>query len=112
MTLIPYAATGLGDFWNRWHISLSTWFKDYVYFPLGGSRHGTMRTYVNMFITMVGGMAMPAIRSPRDTSSLPKCSRKIRSFGPRSRTRPAPNGTDDETDLGGTAQPVLEQGAK
>src|SRR5262249_4597785 len=49
----PYAATGLGDFWNRWHISLSTWFKDYLYFPLGGSRHGTVRTYVNMFITMV-----------------------------------------------------------
>jgi D-alanyl-lipoteichoic acid acyltransferase DltB (MBOAT superfamily) len=49
----PYMATGLGDFWNRWHISLSTWFKDYLYFPLGGSRHGKVRTYINMFITMV-----------------------------------------------------------
>jgi alginate O-acetyltransferase complex protein AlgI len=49
----PYAATGLGDFWNRWHISLSTWFKDYLYFPLGGSRHGKFRTYINMFITMI-----------------------------------------------------------
>jgi D-alanyl-lipoteichoic acid acyltransferase DltB (MBOAT superfamily) len=49
----PYAATGLGDFWARWHISLSTWFKDYLYFPLGGSRHGKGRTYVNMFLTMV-----------------------------------------------------------
>jgi D-alanyl-lipoteichoic acid acyltransferase DltB (MBOAT superfamily) len=49
----PYAATGLGDFWNRWHISLSTWFKDYVYFPLGGSRCGTLCTYRNMFLTMV-----------------------------------------------------------
>jgi D-alanyl-lipoteichoic acid acyltransferase DltB (MBOAT superfamily) len=49
----PYAATGLGDFWNRWHISLSTWFKDYVYFPLGGSRHGRLRTYINMCITML-----------------------------------------------------------
>jgi D-alanyl-lipoteichoic acid acyltransferase DltB (MBOAT superfamily) len=49
----PYAATGLGDFWNRWHISLSTWFKDYLYFPLGGSRHGKLRTYLNMFLTMV-----------------------------------------------------------
>ena len=49
----PYTATGLGDFWNRWHISLSTWFKDYLYFPLGGSRHGELRTYINMFITMV-----------------------------------------------------------
>src|SRR6266550_4965750 len=49
----PYAATGLGDFWARWHISLSTWFKDYLYFPLGGSRHGTLLTYRNMFLTMV-----------------------------------------------------------
>jgi alginate O-acetyltransferase complex protein AlgI len=49
----PYAATGLGDFWNRWHISLSTWFKDYLYFPLGGSRHGKFRTYINMFATMI-----------------------------------------------------------
>jgi D-alanyl-lipoteichoic acid acyltransferase DltB (MBOAT superfamily) len=49
----PYTATGLGDFWNRWHISLSTWFKDYLYFPLGGSRHGKFNTYKNMFITMI-----------------------------------------------------------
>ena len=49
----PYIATGLGDFWNRWHISLSTWFKDYVYIPLGGNRHGEVRTYVYMFITMI-----------------------------------------------------------
>ncbi len=49
----PYTATGLGDFWNRWHISLSTWFKDYLYFPLGGSRGGAFKTYRNMFITMV-----------------------------------------------------------
>jgi alginate O-acetyltransferase complex protein AlgI len=49
----PYTATGLGDFWNRWHISLSTWFKDYLYFPLGGSRRGELRTYINMTITMV-----------------------------------------------------------
>src|SRR5437016_1696468 len=49
----PYTATGLGDFWNRWHISLSTWFKDYLYFPLVGSRSGAFRTYRNMFITMV-----------------------------------------------------------
>jgi D-alanyl-lipoteichoic acid acyltransferase DltB (MBOAT superfamily) len=49
----PYVATGLGDFWSRWHISLSTWFKDYVYFPLGGNRRGKLITYRNMFITMV-----------------------------------------------------------
>ena len=36
----PYLATGLGDFWSRWHISLSTWFRDYVYIPLGGNRSG------------------------------------------------------------------------
>src|SRR5262249_10331457 len=40
----PYVATGLGDFWARWHISLSTWFKDYVYYPLGGNRHGWLST--------------------------------------------------------------------
>jgi alginate O-acetyltransferase complex protein AlgI len=49
----PYLATSLGDFWSRWHISLSTWFKDYVYIPLGGNRHGTWGTYRNMFLTMV-----------------------------------------------------------
>jgi D-alanyl-lipoteichoic acid acyltransferase DltB (MBOAT superfamily) len=49
----PYTATGLGDFWARWHISLSTWFKDYLYFPLGGNRKGKLRTYFNMFVTMV-----------------------------------------------------------
>jgi alginate O-acetyltransferase complex protein AlgI len=49
----PYVATGLGDFWSRWHISLSTWFKDYVYFPLGGNRKGKLITYRNMFLTMV-----------------------------------------------------------
>ena len=49
----PYLATGLGDFWQRWHISLSTWFRDYVYIPLGGNRHGEFRTYVNMCLTML-----------------------------------------------------------
>ena len=49
----PYIASSLGDFWNRWHISLSTWFRDYVYIPLGGNRGGKARTYFNMFVTMV-----------------------------------------------------------
>ncbi len=49
----PYLATGLGDFWRRWHISLSTWFRDYVYIPLGGNRRGKFHTYLNMFLTMV-----------------------------------------------------------
>lgn len=49
----PYLATGLGDFWRRWHISLSSWFKDYVYVPLGGNRRGEFRTYINMCLTML-----------------------------------------------------------
>jgi alginate O-acetyltransferase complex protein AlgI len=47
----PYLATGLGDFWARWHISLSTWFRDYVYIPLGGNKHGAFNTYRNLFLT-------------------------------------------------------------
>ena len=47
----PYLATGLGDFWSRWHISLSTWFRDYVYIPLGGNKHGNFITYRNLFLT-------------------------------------------------------------
>ena len=47
----PYLATGLSDFWARWHISLSTWFRDYVYIPLGGNRHGTFPMYRNLFLT-------------------------------------------------------------
>jgi len=49
----PYLATSLGDFWGRWHISLSSWFKDYLYIPLGGNRKGTINTYRNMFLVMV-----------------------------------------------------------
>jgi len=49
----PYLATGLGDFWNRWHISLSSWFRDYLYIPLGGNRQGTLKTYRNMLVTML-----------------------------------------------------------
>ena len=49
----PYLATGLGEFWSRWHISLSTWFRDYVYIPLGGNRRGTFLTYRNLFMTFL-----------------------------------------------------------
>ena len=51
----PYLASNLQDFWRRWHISLSTWLRDYLYKPLGGSRRGTVRTYANVMITMVLG---------------------------------------------------------
>jgi alginate O-acetyltransferase complex protein AlgI len=50
---MPYLATSLADFWRRWHISLSTWLRDYVYFPLGGSRRRIAVVMRNLFITMV-----------------------------------------------------------
>lgn len=49
----PYFATSIKDFWRCWHISLSTWFKDYVYIPLGGNRKGEARTCLNLFITFL-----------------------------------------------------------
>lgn len=49
----PYAAQSIKEFWRRWHITLSQWFRDYVYIPLGGSRCGTTRTFVNLFIVWV-----------------------------------------------------------
>jgi alginate O-acetyltransferase complex protein AlgI len=48
----PFLASNITDVWNRWHISLSSWFRDYLYIPLGGSRKGTGRTYVNLMSTM------------------------------------------------------------
>jgi alginate O-acetyltransferase complex protein AlgI len=51
----PYTATNPQDFWRRWHISLSSWLRDYLYFPLGGSRGGAWRTALNLMITMVLG---------------------------------------------------------
>lgn len=46
----PYQAASIRDFWKRWHISLSSWFKDYVYIPLGGSKHNARRTSLNLFL--------------------------------------------------------------
>ncbi len=51
----PYFATNPSDFWRRWHISLSTWLRDYLYIPLGGNRKGPRRTYFNLMATMVLG---------------------------------------------------------
>jgi alginate O-acetyltransferase complex protein AlgI len=53
----PYLSESLQDFWRRWHISLSTWLRDYLYIPLGGSRGGERRTYRNLMLTMlIGGL--------------------------------------------------------
>lgn len=53
----PYIADSISDFWRRWHISLSTWLRDYLYLPLGGNRKGHMRTYLNLVIVMtLGGL--------------------------------------------------------
>lgn len=49
----PYRSRNLTEFWHRWHISLSTWFRDYLYIPLGGNRHGIFRTCCNLFVTMM-----------------------------------------------------------
>jgi D-alanyl-lipoteichoic acid acyltransferase DltB (MBOAT superfamily) len=51
----PYKATSIIDFWRRWHITLSRFLRDYLYIPLGGNRHGKMRRYANLFITMLLG---------------------------------------------------------
>lgn len=53
--LYPYAAVGFSDFWKRWHITLSSWLRDYLYIPLGGNRHGVVRTYIALMITMLLG---------------------------------------------------------
>lgn len=49
---MPYSAASITEFWQRWHISLSSWFRDYLYIPLGGNRQGPARTYVNLMVTM------------------------------------------------------------
>ena len=51
----PYKADSVTDFWHRWHISLSTWLRDYLYISLGGNRKGKIRTYLNLFLTMLLG---------------------------------------------------------
>ncbi|OZG74311.1 membrane-bound O-acyltransferase family protein [Hahella sp. CCB-MM4] len=51
----PYISQSITEFWRRWHISLSSWLRDYLYIPLGGNRHGTFNTYRNLFLTMLLG---------------------------------------------------------
>lgn len=51
----PYRATSITDFWRRWHISLSTWIRDYIYISLGGNRKGKLRQYINLILTMLLG---------------------------------------------------------
>jgi alginate O-acetyltransferase complex protein AlgI len=52
---MPYFAASPAEFWRRWHVTLSTWLRDYLYIPLGGNRHGTLATYRNLFVTMLLG---------------------------------------------------------
>ena len=52
----PYKATNAGDFWKRWHISLSTWLRDYLYIPLGGNRKGTVASYIILSIMLLGAL--------------------------------------------------------
>ncbi len=53
----PYVSRSIGEFWRRWHLSLSSWLREYLYFPLGGNRRGEVRTYLNLLLVMtVGGL--------------------------------------------------------
>lgn len=52
---MPYISKNVSEFWKRWHISLSTWLREYLYIPLGGNRNGKVRTYMNLMITMILG---------------------------------------------------------
>lgn len=49
----PYTARSIREFWKRWHMTLSSWFRDYLYIPLGGNQHGPTRTYINLFIVFL-----------------------------------------------------------
>ena len=57
----PYLAGSITEFWRRWHISLSSWLRDYLYIPLGGNRRGRLRTYENLMVTMLLARIMQEI---------------------------------------------------
>ena len=57
----PYFAATIRDFWRRWHISLSTWFRDYLYIPLGGSRKGKLRTWRNIMSLVSSEMSLALV---------------------------------------------------
>lgn len=90
--LWPYAATGIRDFWRRWHISLSVWFRDYLYIPLGGGRAGTARACLNSLVvfTLCGvwhGVGLPFAAWGLWHGILVCCERL---FGPKPQTKGAP----------------------
>ncbi len=76
----PYRALGIGDFWRRWHMTLSNWLRDYLYIPLGGNRHGALATARNLMLTMLLGR--PLARRQLDVPDLGRDARR------RARRRP------------------------
>ena len=71
---LPYFATNPVEFWRRWHISLSSWLRDYLYIPLGGSRRGTRRTCINLMLTMISGRTVARSRVDfRSLGGIPRC---------------------------------------
>ena len=85
---MPYAAIGFSDFWRRWHISLSTWLRDYLYIPLGGNRGTELRTYVNLMLTMLlGGLWHGANWTLRGLGRVARALSRGRALDPRENRR-------------------------
>jgi hypothetical protein len=83
----PYLARNIQDFWQRWHISLSSWIRDYIYIPLGGSSHGPVRRVTNGLIAF--GLAAPQIRASPVAGEGPAGARRADHAGTRARQSPA-----------------------
>lgn len=75
----PYKAINCGDFWKRWHISLSTWLRDYLYIPLGGNRKGTIASFIILSVLLIG--VVFALGDPHCNGSSGFCGTGIRCFG-------------------------------